>query len=123
MHSTAGNQWVMILFLLVILSTVFYQEVSAGRGPASITRSAVESLRDRGTYIICFKSHVSKKELHRFAAALARMSTKESNFAAEIIEKLFVIKCLTARLSRRALSWVRTVYICKSTITTCTFFW
>ena len=104
MHSTAGNQWVMTLCLIVILSTVYYQEVSAGRGPARVTISAVESLRDRGTYIIHFKSHVSEKELHRFAAALARRSTRESNFAAEIIEKLFVIKCLTARLSKRALS-------------------
>ena len=52
MHLTAGNQWVMILFLTVILSAVYYQEVSAGRGLARVTISAVESLRDHGTYII-----------------------------------------------------------------------
>ena len=101
----------MILLLTSILGTVCYQEVSAGRHPVRFTRSAVESLRDRGTYIIHFKDHVSEEELQQFTAALRRSSAKEGNFTAEIIGELFIIKCLTARLSVRALSWVSAIYI------------
>ena len=99
----------MILLATVILYTVCYQEVSADHGPVRVTRSAVESLRNHGIYIIQFKSHVAEKELQRFAATLTRRSAMEENFAVEIIEKLFIIKCLIVRLSRRALSWVRIV--------------
>lgn len=111
MRLTASPQWILLSISTVILSAVFYQEASAGHYPVRITRSAVESLRDRGTYIIHFKSHVTEEELDQFATALVMKSMKEKNFSAEIIEKLFVIKCLTARLSRRALNWVKTVYI------------
>ena len=100
----------MILFITVTLGTVCYQEVSAGHGPVRVTRSAVESLRDRGTYIIHFKDHATEEELQQFTATLMTNSTKE-NFTADVIEELFIIKCLTARLSGRALLWVRTVYI------------
>ena len=119
MHLSARPQWITISVLTVILSTLFYQEVSAGRRiPVRVTRSAVESLRDHGTYIVHFKSHVTEKELHQFSTILMIKSMKERNFFVEIIEKLFVIKYLTARLSRRALNWVRAVYICKLTIIT-----
>ena len=70
-------------------------------------RSAVESFRDLGTYIIHFKYHVTEEELKQFAAALSQSYDKRENFTAEIIEELFIIKCLTARLSGTALSWVR----------------
>ena len=112
------------LFAIVILGTVCYQEVSASRGPVRITRSAVESLRDRGTYIICLKDHVTEEGLQQFAAALPRSSDKDKKFIAEIIEELFVIKCLTARLSGRSvLSWVSWVrIICISTEVINTFF-
>ena len=99
----------MILLATVILGTVCYQEVSAGHGPVRVTRSAVESLRDHGTYIIQFKSHVTGKELQQFAATLTRKSVMKENFSVEIIERLFIVKCLIAKLSRRALSWVRIV--------------
>ena len=113
MHSTAGLglRWMMILFAAVILGTVCYQEVSAGHGPVRVTRSAVESLRDRNTYIIHFKDHVTEEELQQFTATLRRSFDEEEKLTDEIIEELFIIKCLTARLSRRALSWVRIVYI------------
>ena len=113
MHSPGQHmhQWMMISFAAAILGCVSYQEVSAGRGPVRVTRSAVEGLRDHGTYIIHFKDHVSDEELQQFAAALPRSSDKGENFITEIIEELFIIKCLTARLSGRALSWVRTIYI------------
>ena len=113
MHSPAGYQWMMMLLMTVILSTVCYQEVCAGHGPARVTRSAIESLRDRGTYIIHFKDHVTKEELQQFATVLSRSSDEDESFTAEIIEKLFIIKCLTARLSDKALTWVRIVYISK----------
>ena len=100
----------LILLATVILGTVCYQEVSAGRRPVRVTRSAVESLRDRGTYIICFKDHVTE-ELQQFSAALSESSDKDENFTAEIIEELFIIKCMTARLSATALSWVRAIYM------------
>ena len=110
MQSAQENQqWMMILFLTVILSTVCYQGVCAGRGPVRVTRSVVESLRDHGTYIISFKHHVTEEELLRFSAALSKSADEDEIFTTEIIEELFVIKCLTAKLSRRALSWVRTV--------------
>ena len=111
MHSTAGNQWMTILFITVTLCTVSYQEVSAGRSAVRVTRSAVESLRDRRTYIIHFKDHATEEELQQFTATLMTTSAKEENFTAEVIEELFIIKCLTARLSGKALCWVRTVYI------------
>ena len=101
----------MILFITVTLGTVSYQEVSAGRGPVRVTRSAVESLRDHGTYIINFKDQATEEELQQFTATLMTNSAMEENFTAEVIEELFIIKCLTARLSGRALRWVRTVYI------------
>ena len=99
----------MILLATVILYTACYQEVSADHGPERVARSAVESLRDRGTYIIQFKSHVAGKDLQQFAATLTRRSAMEENFEVEIIEKFFIIKCLIVRLSGRALSWVRKV--------------
>ena len=116
MHLTARCQWILLSFSTVILSTVIFQEASAGRYPVGITRSAVESLRDHGTYIVHFKSHATEKELNQFVTALVIKSIKEKNFSAEIIEKLFVIKCLTARLSSKAIDWVRTVCISKLTI-------
>ena len=61
MHSPAGLRWMMILFAATILDTVCYQEVSADRGPVRVTRSAVESLRDRGTYIIRLKDHMTEE--------------------------------------------------------------
>ena len=113
MHSAQGNQWMMILLATVILSTVYYQEVSAGHDPVKVTRSAVESLRNHGTYIICFTDNVTEEDQHQFANTLIRMSASVRNFTAEIIKELFIIRCLTARLSERALSWVRTICTCK----------
>ena len=113
MHFPVENQRIMILIEIVILCTMCYQVVSAGHGPVRVTRSAIESVRDRGTYIICLKDHVTEEELQQFTAALSRSSTKDENFTVEIIKEMFIIKCLTATLSERALSWVRNVYTCK----------
>ena len=104
MLSAQGNQWMMIF----ILATVCYQEVSAGSGPVRVTRSAVTSLRDPGTYLIRFKDNATEEELQQFTATLMKSASK----TVEIIEELFIIKYLTARLSGRALSWVRTMLNC-----------
>ena len=109
MCSTARHQWVVALILIGSLGTI--KEGSAGRAPVRVTRSAVESLRDHGTYIIHFESHVTKEEMQEFTTALERKSMTETNFAAEIVEEMFMIKCLTARLSIKALTWVRTAYV------------
>ena len=92
--------------MIFFLGTVCYQEVSAGNGPVRVTRSAVRSLRDSGTYIIRFEDHATEEELQQFTATLRKFASE----TVEIIEELFVIKYLTARLSGRALSWVRATY-------------
>ena len=94
--------------MIFILGAVCYQEVSAGKGPVRVTRSAVTSLQDPGTYIIRFKDNATDEELQQFTATLMKSASEMD----EIIEELFVIKYLTARLSGRALSWVRTMLNC-----------
>ena len=111
MHSPRGHQWMMILLTTVILGVVYYQEVSAGDGPVRVEISADESMRDRGMYIIRFKDHTTEEELQQFVATLSSSFEDDKSFTTEIIEELFIIKCLIARLSTRALTWVRTVCI------------
>ena len=106
MHPPAGLQWISMLFATAVLGTLCYQEASAGCGPVRVTRSAVESFRDHGTYIINFKDQVTEEELQQFAATLSKSYDKGEKFIAEIIEELFIVKCLTVRLSGKALSWV-----------------
>ena len=113
MYSPTEQQWMMIFLVTITLGTMCYQEASAGHGPVRVTKSSDENLRDRGTYIICFKDHVTEEELQQFVAALSKSSAEEETFTVEIIEELFIIKCLTAKLLERALSWVRNVYTCK----------
>jgi len=122
MHSTAGHQWLVILLLTVMMTIMCYQEVSAARSQARVTRSPIESLQDHGTYIIQFKNHVTEEEQQQFATMLTRESTEKKNFTVGIIENLFIVKCLTARLSASALNWVRTVCICELAITAYKFF-
>ena len=56
-----------------------YKDASAGHGPVRVTKSSDENLRDRGTYIICFKDHVTEEELQQFLLlcqkALLRIKT------------------------------------------------
>ena len=111
MHSPVGHQWIMILLATVILRAVCYQELSAGDGPVRVEISADESLRDRSMYIIRFKDHTTEEELQQFVATLSRSFEDDKSFVTEIIEELFIIKCLIARLSTIALMWVRTVCI------------
>ena len=61
MHSQAGHQWMMVFLATGILGTMFYKDAFAGHGPVRVTKSSDENLRDRGTYIICFKDHVTEE--------------------------------------------------------------
>ena len=62
----------MIFLATVTLGTMCYQEASTGHGPVRVTKSSDENLRDRGTYIICFKDHVTEEELQQFVTALSK---------------------------------------------------
>ena len=84
-------------------AVLFWQGAS---GQARVTRSAYESLRIYDNYIINFKENVTEKQLNRFVAKLVKKSDRSKLFNAEILQKFFSIKCLTARLSKRALAWV-----------------
>ena len=81
----------------------FWQEVS---GQARVTRSANKNLRITDNYIIHFKENVTEEQLHRFVTNLVKKSNQSKKFTAEIHQKFFTIKCLTAKLSKRALAWV-----------------
>jgi len=96
-----------MLITASFLSLVCCQTVIGTSDQARVTRSTVETLRDHGTYIIHFKNSVTEMELKHFAFILEKKSNKRKQFVAEIIEKMFTIKCLTAKLSKRALQWVR----------------
>ena len=84
-------------------AVLFWQGAS---GRARVTRSAYESLRIYDNYIINFKENVTEKQLNRFVAKLVKKSDRSKLFNAEILQKFFSIKCVTARLSKRALAWV-----------------
>ena len=87
--------------LIMALGIVYCQTAFGSSSQAKVSKSAFEHLRDRGIYIIQFSNTLTELELQHFAAVL------EEQFTVEIIEKFFIIKCLTARLSKRALHWVR----------------
>ena len=99
-------QWLMITASF-FLGIVYCQTVFGSPSQLKVTRTAVESLRDHGTYIIHFNDTITETELQNFTAILESKSKITKHFAAEIIEKFFIINCLTAKLSRKALQWVR----------------
>ena len=96
-----------MLITASFLSLVCYQTVIGSHHQAKVIRSTTETLRDHGTYIIHFKNNVTEIELKHFAFILKQKSDKRKQFVTEIIEKMFTIKCLTAKLCKRALQWVR----------------
>ena len=108
MYLTANkNNWLMMIAASLFLGFMCCQTVYGSSNQAKITVSAVESLRDHGTYIIHFNSTATESELKQFVADLEENSKLMENFTAEVIEKFFIIKCLTAKLSEEALQWVR----------------
>ena len=94
------NQWLLVTASFC-LSIVCCQTAFGSSSHVRVARSAFEHLRDHGTYIIYFNNAVTEAELQHFAAVL------EEKFVAKIIEKFFIINCLTAKLSKIALQWVR----------------
>ena len=97
-------QWWLILTYIFIFALVVWQEASS---KAVVTRSTDESLRIHDIYIIHFKENATQKRLQRFVATLARKSDHRRKFVVEILQQFLIIKCITARLSAKALSWVR----------------
>ena len=95
-----------ILTCIFTLALVVWQETSS---IAVVTRSTDESLRIHNSYIIHFKENATEKRLQQFVDTLVRRTTHKRNFVAEILQRFLTIKCLTARLSAKALSWVRNI--------------
>jgi len=91
------------LILTLVLCCVIFQDVS---GIARVTRSNDENLRDIGTYIVHFEDSITDAQLQHFTKQLLRRTSRKVKFEAEIISEYPSIKCLTARLSKRALKWV-----------------
>jgi len=91
------------LILTLIFICVTFQDIS---GVAKIKRSADENLRDPGTYIVHFKHNTTDSQLHYFAKQLIRRSNRRPKFEAKIIAEYHNIKCLTTKLSEKALKWV-----------------
>ena len=92
--------------VILYLSLVYCQPSFGHTTQAKFARSAEEHLRDRGTYIVCFKSNVTEIEQQHFVAVLETKSKATKEFVAEIMEKFSIIKCLTVKLSEGALDWV-----------------
>ena len=98
------QSWCIILTYIFTFALVVWQEASSS---AVVTRSTDESLRIHDVYIIHFKENATEKRLQRFVATLIRKTNCTRNFSAEVLQQFLNIKCLTARLSAKALSWVR----------------
>ena len=92
------------LCLTLVIGCVIFQDVS---GVVRVKRSANENLRDPGTYIVHFKDSTTDEQLQHFVKQLTRRSIRNVNFQGILISKYLAIKCLTVRLSDKALQWVR----------------
>ena len=91
------------LILALIFGCVIFQDVS---GVVRVKRSADENLRDPGTYIVHFEDSTTDAQLQHFVKQLNRRSNRRAKFEAKIISEYPSLKCLTVRLSKRALKWV-----------------
>ena len=91
------------LILTLVFCCVIFQDVSS---IVRVTRSKDENLRDTGTYIVHFEDNTTDTQLQHFTKQLLRRSSRKVKFEVEIISEYPSIKCLTARLSKRALKWV-----------------
>jgi len=89
---------------------VFWQEVSS---QAKVIRSPVESLQIHDTYIVHFKENITAEQLQHFANLLVKKARNKRRFVAEIFQQFFTIKCLTARLYKKASKWVRVALNCE----------
>ena len=96
-----------LLITASFLSLVYCQVVYGCPSQARVKKSAVDTLQDYGIYIVHFKSNTKETEQQHFVAVLNRKLNTTVDFVVEIIENFFAIKCLTAKLSKTALQWVR----------------
>ena len=90
--------------ILALLSCTVFQDSS---GVTSVNRSAQVTLRDPGTYIIQFQDNSTDAKLQHFMEKLIERSCNRTNFKVEIITRFFSFHLLIAKLSERALKWVR----------------
>ena len=102
--SSTMQQCYQCLILALLLSCTIFQDSS---GVTSVKRSAQVTLRDPGTYIIQFKDNSTNAQLQHFMEKLIERSYNGANFKVEIITRFFSFHLLIARLSERALKWVR----------------
>ena len=94
-------QW---LILEVIICCILFQDAT---GVVSVKRSTNEKLRDPGTYIICLEDSATDGRLQQFVKQLIKRSNRRKKFKAEIVSEYPSANCFTARLSKKALKWVR----------------
>jgi len=94
------------LSLLLTFGCIIFQDAS---GVAKVKISADENLNDPGTYIVHFENNATTAQLQHFTKQLIRRSNRRVKFETKIISELPNIKCLTVRLSHRALKWVRII--------------
>ena len=92
------------LIHILIFGCVIFQHTS---GVARVTKSTNENLRDPGIYIVHFEDTTTDLQQHHFAKQLVKRFNKRKKFEATIIAQYPNIKCLTSRLSKKALNWVR----------------
>jgi len=92
------------LILTLIFDCDIFQNVS---GVARVRKSVDESLHDPGTYVIHFEGITTDAQLQQFTKQLIKRSYKVAKFEAIIIAEYPNIKCITARLSEKAVKWVR----------------
>ena len=92
------------LIYILIFGCVIFQHTS---GVARVTKSTNENLRDPGIYIVHFEDTTTDLQQHNFAKQLIKKFNERAKFEATIIAEYPNIKCLTSRLSKKALNWVR----------------
>ena len=102
--SLTMQQYYQWQILALLLSLTIFQDSS---GVTSVKTSAHVTLRDPGTYIIRFKGNSTDAQLQHFMEKLIERSYNGANFKVEIITRCFSFHLLIARLSERALKWVR----------------
>ena len=91
------------LILTLIFICGIFKDTS---GVVKFKRSTDKNLRDPGTYIVHFKDNTTDSQQHHFAEQLNRRSNRRPKFEAKIIAEYPNIKCLTTKLSEKALKWV-----------------
>ena len=93
------------IFTALVIGCVIFQDAS---GVARVKRS---DLRGPRTYIVHFEDSTTDAQLQHFTKQLNKGSNRSVKFEATIIAEYPIIKCLTTRLSKKALNWVRKFYV------------